>query len=51
MRVRQVIPCKAIWGEIRQEWLYGFSWANFGAAGDVRRTNSVFHDPTLPPVY
>jgi|HubBroStandDraft_1064217.scaffolds.fasta_scaffold08091_3 LPS-assembly protein len=34
-----------------QEWLYGFTLANFGTAGDVRRTNSVFHDPTLPPVY
>jgi LPS-assembly protein len=34
-----------------QEWLYGFTLANFGTAGDVRRTNAVFHDPTLPPVY
>ncbi len=34
-----------------QEWLYGFTLANFGTVGDVRRTTSVFHDPTLPPVY
>ena len=34
-----------------QEWLYGFTLANFGTAGDVRRTTSVFHDPTLPPAY
>jgi LPS-assembly protein len=33
------------------EWLYGFTLANFGTVGDVRRTTSVFHDPTLPPVY
>ncbi len=34
-----------------QEWLYGFTLANFGTVGDVRRTTSVFHDPTLPPAY
>jgi LPS-assembly protein len=34
-----------------QEWLYGFTLANFGTAGDVRRTTSIFHDPTLPPAY
>jgi LPS-assembly protein len=33
------------------QWLYGFTLANFGAVGDVRRTNSVFRDPTLPPAY
>jgi LPS-assembly protein len=34
-----------------QEWLYGFTLANFGTVGDVRRTTAVFHDPTLPPPY
>ena len=34
-----------------QEWLYGFTLANFGTVGDVRRTTSVFHDPSLPPSY
>ena len=34
-----------------QEWLYGFTLANFGTVGDVRRTTSVFHDPVLPPAY
>ncbi len=33
------------------QWLYGFTLANFGAVGDVRRANSVFRDPTLPPAY
>jgi LPS-assembly protein len=33
------------------EWLYGFTLANFGNVGDVRRANSIFHDPTLPPLY
>jgi LPS-assembly protein len=33
------------------EWLYGFTLANFGAVGDVRRTTAVFRDPTLPPLY
>jgi LPS-assembly protein len=33
------------------EWLYGFTLANFGTVGDIRRTNSVFRDPTLPPAY
>jgi LPS-assembly protein len=32
-------------------WLYGFTIANFGTAGDVRRTNSVFRDSSLPPAY
>jgi LPS-assembly protein len=32
-------------------WLYGFTIANFGTAGDVRRTNSIFRDPSLPPAY
>jgi LPS-assembly protein len=33
------------------QWLYSFTLANFGAVGDIRRSNSVFRDPTLPPVY
>jgi LPS-assembly protein len=32
------------------EWLYGFTLANFGGPSNIRR-GSVFHDPTLPPVY
>jgi LPS-assembly protein len=40
-------------GSIRDEtqYLYSFTLANFGSAGDIRRTNSVFRDPTLPPAY
>jgi LPS-assembly protein len=33
------------------QWLYGFTLANFGAVGDIRRANSIFRDPTLPPAY
>jgi len=33
------------------QWLYSFTIANFGAVGDIRRANSVFRDPTLPPAY
>ena len=33
------------------QWLYGFTFANFGAVGDLRRRNSVFRDPALPPNY
>ncbi|MGA9061591.1 MAG: LPS assembly protein LptD [Terracidiphilus sp.] len=33
------------------QWLYSFTLANFGAVGDIRRANSVFRDPTLPPPY
>ncbi|MGH9588773.1 MAG: LPS assembly protein LptD, partial [Terracidiphilus sp.] len=33
------------------QWLYGFTFANFGAVGDLRRGNSVFRDPSLPPNY
>lgn len=33
------------------QWLYGFTFANFGAVGDLRRNNTVFRDPTLPPNY
>jgi LPS-assembly protein len=40
-------------GSIRDEtqYLYSFTLANFGSAGDIRRSNSTFRDPTLPPVY
>jgi LPS-assembly protein len=38
-------------GRDEHEWLYGFTLANFGTVGDVKRTNSVFRDPTLPPAY
>ncbi len=33
------------------EWLYSFTLANFGSVGDIRRSNSVFRDPNLPPAY
>jgi LPS-assembly protein len=33
------------------EWLYSFTLANFGSAGDIRRSNSIFRDPNLPPNY
>jgi len=33
------------------QWLYSFTLANFGAVGDIRRSNSVFRDPSLPPAY
>jgi LPS-assembly protein len=33
------------------QWLYSFTLANFGGVGDIRRSNSVFRDPTLPPAY
>ncbi len=33
------------------QWLYSFTLANFGNVGDIRRSNSIFHDPTQPPVY
>jgi LPS-assembly protein len=33
------------------EWLYSFTLANFGSAGDIRRSNSIFRDPTSPPLY
>ena len=40
-------------GSVRDEteYLYSFTLANFGSVGDIRRSNSVFHDPTLPPAY
>jgi LPS-assembly protein len=33
------------------QYLYSFTLANFGNVGDIRRSNSVFRDPTLPPAY
>ncbi len=33
------------------EWLYSFTLANFGSVGDIRHSNSVFHDPNQPPAY
>jgi LPS-assembly protein len=33
------------------EWLYSFTLADFGSVGDIRRTNTVFPDPNLPPAY
>jgi LPS-assembly protein len=38
-------------GRNEHEWLYGFTLANFGAVGDIRRGTSVFHDPAMPAVY
>jgi hypothetical protein len=33
------------------QYLYSFTIANFGSVGDIRRTNTVFRDPALPPLY
>ena len=40
-------------GSVRDEtqYLYSFTIANFGSVGDIRRTNTVFRDPSLPPLY
>jgi len=40
-------------GSVRNEtqYLYSFTLANFGSVGDIRRSNSAFPDPNLPPVY
>jgi LPS-assembly protein len=40
-------------GSVRDEtqYLYSFTLANFGSVGDIRRSNTVFHDPTQPPPY
>ncbi|MDE3201220.1 MAG: LPS assembly protein LptD [Acidobacteriota bacterium] len=40
-------------GTVRDEtqYLYSFTLANFGSVGDIRRSNTVFRDPTLPPAY
>jgi len=33
------------------EWLYSFTFANFGSVGDIRRANTVFRDPSQPALY
>ena len=40
-------------GSLRDEtqYLYSFTLANFGSVGDIRRSNTVFHDPSQPPTY
>jgi LPS-assembly protein len=40
-------------GTVRNEtqYLYGFTLAGFGNAGDIRRSNTIFHDPKLPALY
>jgi LPS-assembly protein len=40
-------------GTVRDEtqYLYSFTLANFGSVGDIRRSNSVFRDPALPPAF
>ncbi len=40
-------------GSVRDETqlLYSFTLANFGSVGDIRRSNTVFLDPTQPPPY
>lgn len=40
-------------GSLRDEtqYLYSFTIANFGSVGDIRRSNTVFRDPALPPAF
>jgi LPS-assembly protein len=40
-------------GSVRDEtqYLYSFTLANFGSVGDIRRSNTVFHDPTQPAAF
>jgi LPS-assembly protein len=40
-------------GSVRDEtqYLYSFTVANFGSVGDIRRSNTIFRDPSLPPLY
>jgi LPS-assembly protein len=33
------------------EWLYSFTLANFGSVGDIRHSNTIFRDPSQPPLY
>lgn len=33
------------------QYLYSFTFANFGSVGDVRHSTTIFRDPTLPPAY
>ena len=40
-------------GTVRDEtqYLYSITLASFGSVGDIRRANSVFRDPNVPPPY
>jgi LPS-assembly protein len=40
-------------GSVRDEtqYLYSFTLANFGSVGDIRRSNTVFRDPSILPPY
>jgi len=40
-------------GSLRDEtqYLYSFTLASFGSVGDIRRTNTVFRDPTAAPSF
>jgi LPS-assembly protein len=40
-------------GTVRDEtqYLYSFTLANFGSVGDIRRSNTVFRDSSLPPAF
>jgi LPS-assembly protein len=40
-------------GTVREEtqYLYSFTLANFGAVGDIRRSNTAFRDSAQPPAY
>ena len=38
-------------GRDETEWLYSFTLANFGSAGDIRHSTTVFRDPSQPPSY
>lgn len=40
-------------GTVRDEtqYLYSFTISNFGSVGDIRRSNTVFRDPSLPPSF
>ena len=33
------------------QYLYSFTFANFGSPGNVRHSTTIFRDPTLPPAY
>lgn len=33
------------------QYLYGFTFANFGSVGDVRHSTTIFRDSSLPPAY
>lgn len=38
-------------GRDEHQWLFSFTLANIGSVGDIRRSNTIFHDTALPPVY